>query len=410
MIPQEIIIDWARSLDRAVRWLTSSKIYNRNPENKITYGGVNSFYDVKSKVCPLVYTEITAYAVKLLLNIYRWYDEKKYLKLAMNSGSWIINVAKYRGEDKKAMGSFTMGYDLKTQRLLERGYSFDVGVCVEALTDLYKETDKAHFLECGLDAASWLLNVMQEPDGSFKPMYDWSAKSFSTNAKNWYEAPGSFHMKLSIGLLNLWEIAGDPLYVEATERIAEWVMRQQKKNGAFRTNVHKENTNTHAHCYTLEGLLYTHGKIGQRYLNSIVKGAEWLLQVQENDGSLYLNYSKNTHDNVKPVYVVAQAIRIWIILYKLTRNVKFYDAALRAARFLLDVQNMEKFQIRTRRFVRDPDAYGSFCEAVKEYFGGLIKIKSSRMSSWTTIFSIHALSMLEDAEDADYHSSILELF
>jgi len=411
MIPSEFITDWADALNRSIQWLTSSGIYNRNPAKHVTYGGVNSFYDVKRKTYPFVYTEITAYAVKLFLNLYRWYANPKYLKLAKKSGEWITNVARYHGKDNKAEGTFAMGYDLRSNKFLTKGYSFDTGICIEALTDLYKETKNPRFLKCSLDATSWLLTVTRNQDGTFEPVYDWSTKSFLINQRKWYEAPGSFHTKLGMGLLDLWELTRDPLYVEAAKKIGEWAIEQQKEDGAFRTNIFNENTNTHAHCYTLEGLLYAYEKLSShRYLNSIAKGSEWLLHLQENDGGFYLNYSENSHDNIKPVYAVAQAIRIWIILYKLTRDTRFYDAALRATRFLLEVQNTGKSQMPTRRFVRDPNAYGSFCEEVKEYFKGLIKIRSTRMSSWTTIFSIHALSMLENAKDVDYHSSILELF
>ena len=77
-----------------------------------------------------------------------------------------------------------MGYDLSKKQMIPKSYSFDNGICLSALIDIYKETENRNYLETALEIGSWLIDVMQQEDGSFKPLYNWKEESYPINQKN----------------------------------------------------------------------------------------------------------------------------------------------------------------------------------------------------------------------------------
>jgi len=387
-----------RALDRSIIWLTKTGVYNNDESNKMTYGGVNAYYDVRRKRYPFVYTEITAYTIQLFLYLFRRFEDKSYLEKAKRSADWLLNVAKSRGRNSRAYGSFLMGYDLSKERMIPKAYSFDNGICLNALLDIYSETENQRYYQSAREVGSWLINVMQNSDGSFKPLYDLQRGSCPTNPKNWFEAPGSFHSKIALGLLKLWEDIEDSKYLDSARKLCCWALTQQKKDGRFSSNIFSDETNTHAHCYTIEGLLYAYDKLGNDdFLKSAIRAAEWLIDVQCSDGGLYQVYKNDWHNRIKLTYATSQAIRIWILLYELTGERKLYDAAMRSLHFVLRMQSENK---------RDANAYGGFYDFTKKF---IVEMKSNTIGAWTTIFTIQVLLMLGDIEDRNF-KAVNDLF
>jgi len=240
---------------------------------------------------------------------------------------------------------------------------------------------------------------MQNSDGSFRPLYDWDKREYSINPKKWFEAPGSFHAKVAIGLLKLWKLTEDQKYLDSARKLCCWALTQQKSDGRYSSNIYSDETNTHAHCYAVEGLLYAYGKLGNTdFLKSAVRAAEWLIDVQCSDGGLYQVYKNDWCNGIKLTYATSQAMRIWVLLYKLTSERKFYDAAARSLHFVLRMQSENR---------RDANAYGGFHDFTKRF---VIEMKSNTISAWTTIFTIHALLMFEDIENKNFEEAINDLF
>ena len=387
-----------RALDRSIAWLTKTGVYNNDESNKMAYGGVNAYYDVRRKRYPFVYTEITAYAIQLFLYLFRRFEDNSYLEKATRSAEWLLNVAKSKGQNNRACGSFLMGYDLLEQRMIRRAYSFDNGICLSALLDIYGETENQLYYQSAREVGSWLTGVMQNSDGSFKPLYGLQRGLYPTSPKNWFEAPGSFHSKIALGLLKLWEVTENSKYLDSARKLCCWTLAQQKVNGRYGSNISSDETNTHAHCYTIEGLLYAFGKLGNDdFLKSAIRAAEWLIDVQCSDGGLYQVYKNDWHNRIKLTYATSQAIRIWILLYELTGERKLYDAAMRSLHFVLRMQSENK---------RDANAYGGFYDFTKKF---IVEMKSNTIGAWTTIFTIQVLLMLGDIEDRNF-KAVNDLF
>jgi len=389
----------AEVLDSSINWLTKTGIYNNDESNKMAYGGFNAYYDERRKRYPFVYTEITAYAIQLFLYLFRKFRDKFYLERAKRSADWLLNVAKSGGKNIRVRGSFLMGYDLLKKRMIPKAYSFDNGICLSALLNIYGETENQRYYQSAREVGSWLINVMQKSDGSFKPLYDTQRGSYPTNPKNWFEAPGSFHSKIALGLLKLWEVTENSKYLDSARKLCCWTLTQQKVNGQYSSNISSDETNTHAHCYTIEGLLHAFGKLGNDdFLKSAIRAAEWLINAQCSDGGLYQVYKNNWHNRIRLTYAASQAIRVWILLYELTGERKFYDAAIRSLHFVLGMQSENR---------RDANAYGGFHDFTKRF---VVEMKSSTISAWTTIFTIQALLMFEDVDSKNFEEAVNDLF
>ena len=102
---------------------------------------------------------------------------------------------------------------------------------------------------------------------------------------------------------------------------------------------------SHAHCYANEGLLFAYHELGtERYLESVWKAGEWLLRIQNRDGSINMEYKRRwwrmgrrMTEKIFPRRVTdatAQAMRIWLILFYLDGDPRFLYASHRAERFL----------------------------------------------------------------------------
>jgi len=186
--------------------------------------------------------------------------------------------------------------------------------------------------------------------------------------------------------------------LDSARKLCCWALTQQKKDGRFSSNIFSDETNTHAHCYTIEGLLYAYDKLGNDdFLKSAIRAAEWLIDVQCSDGGLYQVYKNDWHNRIKLTYATSQAIRIWILLYELTGERKLYDAAMRSLHFVLRMQSENK---------RDANAYGGFYDFTKKF---IVEMKSNTIGAWTTIFTIQVLLMLGDIEDRNF-KAVNDLF
>jgi len=368
-------------LDHAIRWMLYSGIINNDPNNRETYGGVNAYYDIGAKGYPFVYTEITGYAVSLLIYLSKHFGENAFIEKAQASVNWLIDFMRYEGEDDNAMGSFSWAYDFRGKR--KKTYSFDCGICARALIDLYKITGDKRCLSQAQQTLSWLVKKMQNEDGSLKPSYDWSQKKSLSNPSIWYENPGCLHAKMAIPLALGSEVLNDPTFINSAKSLIQWALKLQRSSGRLIVNTHDKRTNVHAHCYALEGIIYLYNflKEGDELLNSFIQGANWLLTAEKNGRLNEWSDVGFLESNLQTTYVASQAIRIWLIAHRLTGDKQFMNAADRALTYVLSTQcNADNSRIR-----------GGFYEGYKKT--GPFTRRINQINSWATIFAIQALIM-----------------
>ncbi len=376
-------------LEKAESWILNSGIYilDRNDPN---YGAIYSYYDHKVKNYELVYAEATGYVISLLKYLYSLNKDSKLIDFARASGDWLIKLA------EKYNGIIVMG--IKDGSDVRQAYAFDNGICCKGFLDLYDLTGDRKYLEYAEKIADWLVNKALNEDGSVKPLLDIDTGNFVQDEKVWYKASGSFHSKISMSLLQLYSINKDDKLLDAATKVCEWAIGQQKPDGSFPANKHIRSVNLHAHSYTVEALLYAYASQNTRkFLDAAEKAVDWMLKVQEQDGSLWLWYGDG-FAKMKASYAIAQTIRILLLMQMLNSRKNLIEAAERASKFLSTMQGSEK----------DQRIEGSFYEDVRRY--GFMMRKSSHVTSWATMFAIQALSMLMRTDKTKPEVEIKGLF
>jgi len=360
-----------------------SGIQNYSYENSTINGGFGCWYDMERKEYPFVYGEITGYAIKTLLYLYNLKRQSKYLEKAVNAADWLITYMQYKGEDPNARGGF-LWKRFPDGSLSTLVYSFDTGMCIAALVDLFHTTRKHRYLDSAISAADWLIDVMQNRDGSFKACYNLKNRSFEDYDGKWSRASGSYHAKISIGLLKLYNTVQDEKLKVSVNTLCNWVLKMQGHDGKFKTNENSGDIYLHAHCYAIEGLLYAFKEYGYtRFEKGAFEGAKWLANAQNLKGGIsrwyYNDYGFSYDENTE---ALAQAIRIWLIVDSLShRGNIFYEKTEKALNRLLSMQCLA---------TEDNRAKGGFYYAIIDH-----KLVP-HVNCCATLFSVQALQMYLD--------------
>ena len=378
----------------ATHWLLNSKIHNIDAQDAKLFGSFNNYLDINKRSCEYAYTEITGYSVELLLDLYRKSKDPIYLEQAKLAGNWIIDM-QYAGTIKDGVGGYLYSVDLNNRLTSNEEYSFDAGICLGGLSDLYRATQNSIYLNSAAKSASWLVQVMQNPDGSFKSLCSTEEKNpgavnqkkscSKSIRKSWFYMNGCHHGKIAIGLLKYYSISKEPSLLKNVLSLCDWLMEQQTESGYFRIAVGSDVSFSHTHSYAVEGLLYASAAFKNSALFGSAKlGGDWLIRLQKSNGCIPAWTNDGRSINYTDISAVAQAIRIWCVLYSETQDSKYFDAIDKSNRYLSKMQN------------NSPDVATSGGFYLAELDLKLAKHKLSRLYSWATIFAIHALELTRD--------------
>ncbi len=379
-----------RARAKAEAWLMNSGICIGDWTNR-NYGAVHSYFDCATEAFELVYSEATGYLISLLRHLYSLQGDAELLRRAVAAGEWLLNVGDRYG------GIVLMGQ--QGTREIRRAYSFDNGICCKGLLDLYQLTLDERFVRRAESVAGWLVDQALNDDGSVKPVLDLESGAFIEGSA-WYEVSGSFHSKVAMGLLQLYSINGDGRLKEGALRICRWALGQQASSGSFPVNKRSWAVNLHFHCYTLEALLYAYTVTGEwGFADAVNRGVDWMKSVQDARGTLPLWHGGGRWRMSRTSYVSAQATRLFLMTWFLNTDAKLLDAAHRAVRFLIQMQVSSE----------DSRIDGGLLEEEIAWHA-LAARRGRRVTSWATMFAVHALSLLEASQAEDFGLAMSGMF
>jgi uncharacterized protein YyaL (SSP411 family) len=382
--------DYAQFIELALNWLVESDINNKSPNN-LLFGSFNEKYDLNHKRYSIAYSEITGYAVNLFIYLFSKTRKPEYLMIARNACKFLANI---QIKESANAGAFPKGYNFDNHLIMNDCYSFDASIDISGLVDFYEQSHEMFALDCATLAGNWLINKMQLEEGSFIAYNHFELPAVS-NSK-WYGDKACLHAKNSIGLLKLWNATKNDCYKEASRRVCDWVLHLQNDNGSFRASETVKYTFTHAHCYATEGLIYAYSCLKENsYLEAVSKAGRWLLDVQNKDGSFDRYHYKLKGIQIKTTDATAQAIRIWMVLFKLTGEKHYFDAAVKSAKFLMTMQCLSK---------ADLNAFGGIFYQSSERFG--LRHIYPLIVAWPTMFSIHAFYVLESMYNKEIFADV----
>ena len=377
-------------MDALIGWLTRSRVVIRD-EAQVMSGGYGNYIDSRTWCSPMLYCEITGYAVQF------WLRQQcgEALSRAVKAGDCLLRVQVSAEDGGQLAGAFPYGLSRPDGRVIPTFFSFDAAICASALTDLALRTGVSRFSEAAERAGVFML-LMQNEDGSFAAMRSSQPDNPDLpELEEWFADSCALHGKNAIALLKLWLLTGQRKWKDAAIRNLDWVRSIQLTQGGFPYRKGAAHSMTHTHCYATEGLLYA-GLVldSDRYLTTGIRGAEWLRAIQVKCGALYRDYRTNRPGLPKAVRrsllhigPVAQAVRIWWVADQISPGRPWTEAASRALKFLASIQEPSKNAL----------VGGAFPQAAKK-FGPWLR-KSGFYSSWEAMFTYEAARLWTTGTD-----------
>ncbi len=377
----------------AKNWLLRSGIQEDKGPQK---GGFNAWFDMDSRKYSYVYSEITGYGITTLLYIKDVFGENVSDKAGC-AADWIrekamhpsggVRTRQYLNEmDESELYSFES----------EVIYAFDCGMVLYGLVNLYKECSKEDHLELAKKLADFLLNTMRKKDGLFTPIFNAKTGVKENFHVKWSTESGSYHAKLALGLVDMFDVTGDDKYEKAAITLCENALGFQEKSGRFITSKAEGSTHLHPHSYSAEGLLYTGLFFGRKDLvEAAARAVRWALDRQTPDGGIFKKYSGDTFVRFYRTDTLAQILRLGVILYNLGVLEKSYLPRLSLLRnILLSFQHS-----------------GGDVQKGGFYYGfKLTGERPAHINSWCSMFALQALTMYDELIGGDGRIKKLERF
>ena len=275
------------------------------------------------------YPEVTGYIIPTLFELSSYFEKPRYKESALAMADWLVSI-------QLESGAFP-GPRPKTPMV------FDTGQILFGLVRAYEETKSPEYLSTATRAAEWLSSI-QEDDGS------WEKHVYKDGKR-------SYHARVAWALLEAYNITQKKEFLIAGKKNLDWVLTQQLDNGWFMNAAFESRRDPFLHtiAYVLEGLLeggvwfnrleYGKGQYlsGKNYINSVVKAADALITLQQENGSLFGIYDRNWTKTCGWSCLVgnAQTSVVWLRLYSLTGRAKYLEAAKKMNKYLKATQNIK---------------------------------------------------------------------
>jgi hypothetical protein len=305
----DIIVKSDQIFYNNLRWILYSGIrIKKGPDTGAIYG----WKDLNPPSYPFIYSEATGYAITLLSWVYAELMEPAALDAAKESSQWII---KNMHNNLLTAGRVEKDKFDKKRDLSNRLYSFDNGMIITGLLNLYKLTADRNLLIAAENMATVLidrffdgLKLIAVVDRSYKHVID----NEGGRSIKWSTISGAYHSKLSLCLLDLSRLTNNPYYGQVSNSICDYAKTLQAPNGRFITNPDLDFTYLHPHLYACEGLVYAGLKqSSEKYTMAGLKGIIWAIeQINLTSGGLPNDTSQNA---VEQSDCIAQLLRLMII-------------------------------------------------------------------------------------------------
>ncbi|CUR50964.1 Putative glycosidase [Nitrosotalea devaniterrae] len=334
------------ALDSAVKFLLGpSSIDDSTTKAKSGfYGFQNTTKPMRETDKPFIFYEISGYGINLLLKLYKWYNDPKFLDLAKKTGESIL-LGQVNSNNPKTNGAFFDRFYPDSGNFFETFHVYPNAVCAGALCELYHETKDKRFLESARKTTKWLFEMLERKDDKcigFKEFFSQSEKSDKV-----YPYESICIPFILLKFQNDLEISEEQK--KDLDSAISWGVQSQTSEGVFPffyqplQNKFNETAYSHFTIYPLYNLmgfpLSELEDMGQRgCFAAFQKCVNWLTKVQDVDGGFYTYYHKDGHVWHKQSPPIGQALCSFVHLYEKTGEKKFLDAATKAANWLVTNQ------------------------------------------------------------------------
>ncbi len=262
------------------------------------------------------YPETTGYIIPTFIRYASRYAAPEMRQRALRMADWELSI-------QNADGSFNggpVGGDYG-------GFVFDTGQIIFGLLAAYRESGEQRYLDGAVRAGRWLTDV-QEPGG------EWRAHGYNTLAHVYYT-------RVAWALAELGTQVGEPRFVAAARRNADWALTRQRPNGWFAQAGFTERGHaapyTHTISYTLEGLLETGARLDRPdYIDAVARATDAICGTIGPDGYWSGRFDHMWRPAANFACVTGSAQLAWVLarMYQLTGRTRYRDHARLLNRFV----------------------------------------------------------------------------
>jgi rhamnogalacturonyl hydrolase YesR len=288
-------------------------------------GGVSMGYSVLTRKWGASYPETTGYIIPTMFNYFHATGDVKYKQRALRMADWELSV-------QMRSGAFQSG---SLDTVPRKPAIFNTGQVIFGLARAYQETKDRKYQRAAEKAATWLVKS-QANNGAWRK----NLSILTTNPVHVYNT------RTAWALLQAHEITSKKTYLTAAVKNIDWALTQQLDNGFFENAAFNisEHPLLHTIAYTIRGILecgiYLNNKV---YIDAARKSADVLLQLQQKNGSLYGIYNPEWKNTVSWSCLVgdAQTSVIWLRLFEITQDKKYFDASKNMNQYLKSTQDLK---------------------------------------------------------------------
>jgi uncharacterized protein YyaL (SSP411 family) len=296
--------------------------------------GVAHSYDIRSRSWNASYPETTGYAIPTLYDYAHYYKAPEYAEAARRMTEWECDIQL----DDGGVRAGTMSAEIVAPTI------FNTGQALFGWAKAYLETRDERFKTSLIRASDWLV-AAQDDDGCWRRF----PSPFTTSKLNSYNTRSAF------GLIRAFEALDDSRYLEAAVKNVEWTLSRAKPNGWLPDNCltkHEvEKALTHTIAYSIRGILEVGATAGrQEWIEIALRMAKQVAKQQRDDGALngYYDPDWNTVCTWSCVTGNSQMAINWLRLAQLTGEQWCKDAAIRANRFNMSIQDLQTGDLNVR--------------------------------------------------------------
>jgi hypothetical protein len=302
-----------KALSPQLEWLLRSGI--QAPPGGPEAGAVRAWLDETPGPPGFYYSEITGYFMSLCVQLHRHDKSRDWLSPARAAARWIIDRAL-----QPSGGVLTRLYGPETAASAQYSFDdkvvlfFDCAMVGFGLALTHEATGDAAPLQAAQKIGDFLVRHFDLPPGQAGAAYDLKNDRPIPPANRWSKHFGSFQLKGALFLDLLSALTGQARYREFLERILRGALDSQLPEGRFPTDLPRETTHLHPHCYTLEGLLYMVARRGRRELLAPAgRGLDWMFRTCLTPGQLLQCWSTKPEQVIPGMRsdVLSQALRLY---------------------------------------------------------------------------------------------------
>ena len=266
------------ALDNGLEWLLNSGIQNKSQGP--SRGGFSAWYDADNNQNSFVYSEITGYALNLLIFL----DQRKNDSRIKKS----INLAR----DYLVINAFDDYFGAVRCRYLEEGNwldnfcTFDNAIIANSLVNKYRYDSDQEALDKAIIIINTIMNKLYRK-GSFFARYITKEERYQDEEVKWSTTFGSFQSKLSLPFLNLYDVTKDSKYLDFSNYILKIIAKKQLSSGQFITCNKTKTTFSHPLLYTVEGFLAASLYLQEKTYSEVVESTlKWLSKFEMSNGGI----------------------------------------------------------------------------------------------------------------------------